>query len=380
MSGSRLLPKRVVHITTVHIPLDVRVFHKECRSLVDAGFHVALICCHDKDETVQGVQLRAIPKPSGRLHRMVVTQSHAFRRALRENADIYHIHDPELMLLGIALKLCGKCVVYDVHEDYRLKIWEKTYLSYPIRVILSWLVGRIEDLCGWVFNGIVTVTPHIARYFPAKKTILVRNYPEYGEFELQDLPPYPERPNNIAYVGSITANRGAWRMLQAVHKLNEDHHLNAKLVLAGPIGTPELEADLRASPEWADVDYRGFLSREGIGKMLADSRVGILVLDPTPCYADAYPMKLFEYMSAGLPVVSSDFPVWRDIIAGADCGLLVDPLDVPAISEAIRHLLEHPTEAEAMGRRGKADALKLYYWEREAESLVALYRRILKIQ
>lgn len=311
---------------------------------------------------------------------MTITQWQAFRVALRENAEIYHLHDPELMLLGIALRLCGKRVVLDVHEDQRLKIWEKLYLSYPLRIILSWIVGRIEDFCGLMFNGIVTVTPHIARYFPTRKTVLVRNYPEYGEFELQDPPPYADRPNNIAYIGSITANRGAWRMLQAVHKLNQEGLPNVKLILAGPIGTPELEAELRASPEWSSVDFRGFLSRQGIGDVLSCSRVGTLVYDATPCYVDCYPMKMFEFMSAGLPVVAADFPVWREIVDGAQCGILVDTMDVEGLSKGIKHLLESPQEAEEMGQRGKEAALKLYYWEREAETLVSLYRQILKFQ
>lgn len=371
---------KIVHVTTVHTGLDTRIFHKECVSLQKAGFDVTIICCQEKDEVVEGVKLHAIPKPQGRLQRIVKTQWQAFRAALSEKGDIYQLHDPELMPLGLALRACGKRVVYDVHEDNRLKIWEKQYISYPIRVVLSWLVGRIEDFCGWVYNGIVTVTPHIARHFPEKKTVLVRNYPEYGEFELKEPPPYASRPNNVTYVGSITANRGAWRMLQAVHKLNTEENLNAKLILAGPIGTPELEQELRNSPEWASVDYRGFLSREGIGEVLCESRVGILVYDATPCYIDSYPMKMFEFMSAGLPVVAADFPVWKEIVDGARCGLLIDTMDVQGIADAISYLFKHPDEAEAMGQRGKVDAFKLYYWEREAETLVSLYRRILKLQ
>lgn len=370
----------IVHVTTVHIPQDVRIFHKECRSLAEAGFKVTIVCCNDSDELVHGVRLKGIPKPAGRFQRITKTQWQAFRAALREKGDLYHLHDPELMPLGLALRACGKRVVYDVHEDNRLKVWEKTYLSYPLRVALSWIVGRIEDFCGWAYNGIVTVTPHIARYFPKRKTVLVRNYPEYGEFELKDPPPYATRPNNVTYIGSITANRGAWRMVQAVHRLNTGENLSAKLILAGPIGTRELEAELRTSPDWSSVDFRGFLSRQGIGDVLSDSRVGILVYDATPCYVDCYPMKLFEFMSAGLPVVAADFPVWREIVEGAQCGILVDTMDVEGLSKGIQYLLEHPEEAEEMGRRGKEAALKLYYWEREAETLVALYKRILKIR
>lgn len=365
----------IVHVTTVHIPQDVRIFHKECRSLAEAGFKVTIVCCNDSDEIVHGVRLKGIPKPAGRFQRITKTQWQAFRAALREKGDLYHLHDPELMPLGLALRACGKRVVYDVHEDNRLKVWEKTYLSYPLRVALSWIVGRIEDFCGWAYNGIVTVTPHIARYFPKRKTVLVRNYPEYGEFELKDPPPYATRPNNVTYIGSITANRGAWRMVQAVHGLNSVPQ--ATLVLAGLFGTQQLEDELKASPEWDRVKFLGFLSRKGIGEALSQSRVGLLVLDPTPCYLDSYPMKLFEYMAAGIPVVASDFPLWREIVEEAKCGLLVDGMNVKAVTEAIRYLLEHPQEAEEMGKRGREAARRIYTWEQEAETLISLYERIL---
>lgn len=366
---------KIVHLTTVHTALDTRIFHKECVSLRKAGFQVVVIGSHAADEMVEGIQIRALPKLQGRLQRMTLTQWHAFRAALVERADIYQFHDPELMPLGLLLRMLGKRVVYDVHEDLRQKMWEKLYLSTPVKAVLSWMVARFEDLCGLAFNGIVTVTPRIAEYFPRRKTVLVRNYPEYGEFELQSSPDYQSRPNHIAYVGSITANRGAWRMIEAVHRLNPE--LQATLVLAGPIGTLRLEEELKASPEWTSVNYLGFLSRTGIGDALSQSRIGLLVLDPTPCYIDSYPMKLFEYMSAGLPVIASDFPLWREIVAEAQCGLLVDGMNVEAISDAIRYLLEHPEEAEEMGKRGREAARKLYFWEREAETLVNLYERIL---
>lgn len=115
-----------------------------------------------------------------------------------------------------------------------------------------------------------------------------------------------------------------------------------------------------------------------MGALLGHARIGLVLLHPTPNYYDALPVKLFEYMSAGVPVIASDFPLWRKIIEGAGCGLVADPLDPHAIASAIEWLLTHPDEAEAMGKRGQEAVRKLYNWEHEAKALINFYERLLK--
>jgi glycosyltransferase involved in cell wall biosynthesis len=75
--------------------------------------------------------------------------------------------------------------------------------------------------------------------------------------------------------------------------------------------------------------------------------------------------------------VASDFPLWRSIIQEARCGILVDPIKPTAISEAIRWFLERPTEAEAMGLRGREAVRRIYNWENEEQKLVELYARLM---
>jgi glycosyltransferase involved in cell wall biosynthesis len=118
-------------------------------------------------------------------------------------------------------------------------------------------------------------------------------------------------------------------------------------------------------------------TRPQVRDLLARARIGIVTLHPTGNYVNSQPTKLYEYMSAGLPVVASDFPVWRKVVDGAQCGLLVDPMNPAAIAEALVWLLQHPEEAEAMGRRAQKAVLESYSWEREAAVLAGIYRELL---
>ena len=123
---------KVCHISSAHPPFDVRIFHKECVSLAQAGFDVSLVITHDKHETVQGVKMIPLPPTKGRIHRMVIKTYFAFYRALKTKSKIYHFHDPELIILGLMLKVKGKKVIYDIHENNSASILSKPYIRSKV--------------------------------------------------------------------------------------------------------------------------------------------------------------------------------------------------------------------------------------------------------
>jgi len=367
---------KVCILTTVHPPFDTRIFHKQAKTLVEAGYDVTLIAQHDRDEVVEGVQIIALPKPKNRLARILGLTWRAFWLALRQKAKVYHFHDPELVSVALMLKVLTRSrVVYDVHEDYPLQILSKDWIPGFLCPVVARVVSGLEKIATRVFDGIVAATPGIARRFPKAKTVVVQNFPLPSEFANRKALPYMERPPRIVYVGGITFIRGAFEMVKAMAHLPA--HLDAELVLAGRFIPPELQAELRALPGWERTRFLGWQDREQVAELLGQARVGLVILHPRPNYLDAYPVKMFEYMAAGIPVVASDFPLWRRIVEESGCGLVVDPLDSEAIAEAIAWLLEHPQEAAAMGERGRRAVPAKYNWNREAEKLLALYRRLL---
>jgi glycosyltransferase involved in cell wall biosynthesis len=367
---------RIVHVTSAHSPFDTRIFHKECRTLVKAGHEVVLIAPHDRDEIVDGVCIQAIPSPKGRRDRMIHTVRAAYQAAVDRGADVYHFHDPELIPIAVLLKLQGKRLVYDVHEDVPKQILTKPWIAPWVRAIVAKGVALVEDISVRLFDGIAAATPAIARRFPTEKTFIVQNFPILEELGTLDIQPHANSPLDVVYVGGITEIRGIREMVQAMALLPE--RLDARLIVAGRFVPADLECAVRSVPGWTRVDFLGWQSRSQVTALLRQVRAGLVLFHPAPNHVDAQPTKLFEYMSAGIPVIISDFPLWREIVEGAGCGLLVDPLDPIAIARAIQWMLERPEEAEAMGRCGQRAVYRRYNWELESKNLLTLYEDVSK--
>jgi glycosyltransferase involved in cell wall biosynthesis len=369
------MSKKVCFLTSVHRPFDVRIFYREAKCLAERGYSVTIIAPHDEDGLKDGVKIKAVPVPGSRPERMSVTLWQIFRSALDTNASVFHFHDPELIPVGILLKLCGKRVVYDVHEDVPKDILDKPWimpmLRQPIARILEW----IHLLVAARFDAIVAATPAIARSFPKKNTLTVQNFPDLNALSDAEESSYRQRECQIVYAGGISEFRGGREMIQAMGLLGES--VPARLQLAGSFDPPELQERLASELGWGRVDCLGWLSHSEVRKLLGKSRLGLVVYHPIANHTMSQPNKLFEYMSAGLPVVASDFLLWRSIIQQNDCGILVDPLKPAAIAQAIRWLLERPTEAEAMGQRGRDAARRVYNWENEERKLVELYSQLM---
>jgi glycosyltransferase involved in cell wall biosynthesis len=367
--------RTVCLLTSVHRPFDVRIFHKEAQSLTKAGYLVTIVAPHGENMQRDGVEIKAVPVPRTRPERMSLTLWRVFRSALNTKASTFHFHDPELIPVGMLLKLLGKRVVYDVHEDVPADILDKSWIPPLLRRPIARAVAWTEALAASRFDAIVAATPAIARSFPKKKTLTVQNFPQFDVQLGAETTSYRDREPLIVYVGGISELRGAREMIEAMSLLCES--TRARLQLAGSFDPPESQQELANQPGWGRVDFLGWLSPTEVRELLGKSRLGLVVFHAIENHVMSQPNKLFEYMSAGLPVVASDFPLWRSIIQEAGCGILVDPVNPADIAGAIRWLLERPAEAEAMGQRGREAVRRVYNWENEERKLVELYARLM---
>jgi glycosyltransferase involved in cell wall biosynthesis len=361
---------RVAHMTSVHAPLDGRIFSRECRTLVQAGYDVVIVAAAGEDRIVNGVRIRAVPVPRNRVGRLFVTAPAVLRAALRERCDVYHFHDPELIPYGLLLRALGKRVIYDAHEDVPKDVAGKRYIPRVLRRPSAWLAGLISRACTRAFDATIIAVPSIAGSVRGRR-VVVRNYPVLDELLRVPLRAWSSRRRAAIYAGSISESRGLLEMLDAMGSAAIPR--GARLTLAGRFEDAALEQRAQADPSWAHIDYTGWTDEAALWRLMSDTKLGIVTLHPTPAFLDSMPMKLFEYMALGLPVVASDFPHWRSIVESSRCGLLVDPLDPHAIAGAVGYLLWHPDEAEQMGRNGRQAVMSRFAWEGEAARLLALY-------
>ncbi len=365
---------RIAHLTSAHPRDDIRVFLKECRSLAQHGHEVALVVADGQgDETRGGVSIVDVGHSTGRLGRMFRATRRVYRKALELDADIYHLHDPELLPIGLKLKRRGKKVVFDAHEDVPKQILGKHYLHPWVRRILSWGFAHFEHYVCAHLDGVVTATPHIRNKFLAinPRSVDINNFPMIGE--LESTVTWLDKADEICYVGSIAQIRGVKELVRAMELTCTPARLN----LVGGFAEAQIEVEVRTYPGWGKVNVMGVQGRQGVREVLGRSVAGVVTLHPTANYTDSLPIKMFEYMSAGIPVIASDFDLWRTIVQESQCGLCVDPLDPAAIASAIDHLVSQRAEAETMGENGRQAVLMRYNWAREEAKLIDFYDRLL---
>jgi len=370
--------KKICHLTSVHPAFDIRIFYKECKTLLQAGYEVVLIAPHEREEEVEGVRIQAFPKARNRFERMTQILWQIYKTAIKENADLYHFHDVELIPVGILLKLHNKKVIYDVHEDYSQALLSREWIFPWLRPQVTRMVKVAEWAGTKLFDGIVTATPQIANLFPPSKTITIQNFPIIDEFAEDTARPYQERLQVLIYLGAISVLRGVKEMVAAMSYLPKTSE--AKLWLAGKFSPAELETEIGKQPGWDRVNFLGWQSHEEVLSVIGKARLGLLLLHPIPNHITSRPNKLFEYMAGGIPVIASNFPLWREIIEGAGCGVLVDPFDIKRVAESIKWLLEAPEEAEKMGKRGQEVAFEHYNWDIEGQKLLQFYDSILRFE
>lgn len=362
----------VTHLTSAHPRYDTRIFHKQCKSLSRNHFLVSLVVADGAgDELCDGIIIYDVGRETSRIKRVVLTSRLIFKKAVELDSDIYHIHDPELIPVALKLKKLGKIVIFDSHEDVPKQILSKYYLHRYVRRVLSYLFSKYESRFSTRLDLIVAATPSIGDKFQnlGANSIVINNFPIIDEFFGNDSTCLDKIENQIVYIGGLEKVRGIQEMILALSFISSP----IRLKLAGRFSDPEFEKFVKTIDSWSSVDFVGWLDRKGIESILRQSVVGLVTLHPRANYVESLPVKMFEYMAAGIPVVASNFPYWAQIINDEKCGICVDPLDPVQIANAIDSLIESPGTSRMMGENGKQAIKEKYNWGIEESKLVESY-------
>lgn len=358
---------KICHISSAHPPFDVRIFHKECVWLANAGYEVSLVVTHDKREEVKGVKIIPLPESKGRFHRMFIKTHFAFYRALKTKSSVYHFHDPELMFVGVLLKILGKKVIFDSHENVSSQIENKSWLGGKfLRQIVKGSYRLIERFCILFFDNVVSVTPEIVDFLAPKKGVLVRNYPIISLIEAQGERKIDSNKTTFIYAGGLTKIRGIKEMCEAIQLVEG----NVELKLLGRWESEQFKEECLIGK--SKISYLGVLPLEEVYPLMKTADVGLATLHPEKNHLNSLPIKAFEYMACSLPILMSDFPYW--VTTFNSSSKFVNPLSIEDIKEKMEWFANNKLAAEELGIKGNVEVKARFSWETESLKLIELYK------
>lgn len=368
--------KKVVHITSVHQRFDTRIFQKECVSLKNAGYDVSLVVADGKgDGVVDGIKIYDVGKKTNRLKRLLFTSKAVVKKAKELKADVYHYHDPDLLIEARELSTQAH-LIFDSHEDFPALMLQRDYIPDVLRRVLFKTAKRIEIKSAKQMSAVVCATENIRNKFlnyKKVKAISVKNYPRVCTSENR-IKHNEISPATACYVGGLTPIRGVKEMILACHKAG------VKLVLAGPFDSEEYLKEMQSLPEWQNVEYLGYVESKEVKQKVYDrANLGLALLHKAPNHTLSIPIKQLEYMIEGLPTVSSQEVVFcKQVIEEENCGIVVNPLDIEEISQAILSIINDKNLAQQMSDKAYFSAKEKYNWQSQEKELLNLYKDLLK--
>lgn len=362
---------RVCHLSSVHPAFDTRVFYKECKSLAESGYDVTLIARHDTFEEVEGVHVVPFRLWKSRVKRILFSPFRMFFLALKQRAHIYHFHDPELMVVGVMLKLWRKKVIYDVHEDVPKQILDKYWIrGLWLRKSLALITKIFEKCCVLFFDRIITATPDIAANFNPRKTTPVRNLPLLKLMDTDLEADIKKQKAAVIYAGILSEPRGIKEIVDAMKYIGDE----AELWLLGKWQTETYHRQCRESEGWKYTRFLGSKKQAETYAYMKIADVGVVNFFPKANHVRALPNKIFEYMAVSLPMVVSNFSYWKEHFS--DCALFADPENPMDLAEKIKQFLNDEPLRLQKGKNGRAAIESEYSWEKEKHVLIDLYRQL----
>lgn len=367
---------KVCHVTSAHSRYDTRIFQKECRSLSQHGYKCYLIV-NDllEDEIKEEIKILSTRiSPKNRSERFFKTKKKMLELALKVDADVYHFHDPDLLNFALRLKRKKPLIkiIFDSHEDIPAQTLGKEYIPFILRKPLSFFLERYQRYMLPKYDAVITVTPHLVDKLKKinPETFMITNYPIIHNKEKANIKEKTSVEKRICFAGGISAQWNHETVINAIQDLDVEY------LLCGS-GSQEYINRLKKLNSWKKVKYLGKVPFKDVKKVYEKSFVGIALLSYSPNtnfkMGTLGNTKLFEYMEAGIPVICTDFTLWKGIIEENHCGICVNPYNIMEVKEAIKFFLEYPDRAKKMGENGEKAVREKYNWHNQQKKLIKLY-------
>lgn len=367
---------KILHLTTVHPRRDTRIFYRECISLKKEGYDTYLLVADGLgNEEVEGVHVIDIGKEKSRIKNFFIGYRKIIDQVKQLQPKLVHLHDPELIVVGRKIQKMGIPVVFDIHENIAVQILDKKYIPKLLRKPISSVYKKVEQYCIKNLHLIIAEHSYKDVYTARGKSMtIVLNMPDLDHFR-----PYQTLDrggNEIFYIGGISNERGLDVTLAAL-KILKNKGVTFFMHYLGPISKEKLaELDLNGIQD--DIKFYGRMDSKKGFEISKSCAVGLSVLKPIKNYVGSYSTKIFEYMAIGLPVITSNFPLYKNVVEKYDCGFCIEPSSPEDLADSIVKLLHDPKLGQKMGQNGIKAVSEQFNWSFEKSKLANTYTSILK--
>lgn len=406
---------------------DNRVY-REARALIEAGYDVTLLCARD----VTRLQPAFENRDGIAVHRILSKRLLTFKPFTRGHVvgllkalknfggfDYVHAHDANMLLLGWALSRLWKAkLVYDSHElwssvykferDQLVKEMESQSRGQVVEASAKAArplsksrfkrklnqLNQVEKLENWLLprcDGLISVNDAITNLlnertgFRIPYCASVRNITSYYSLDPQNKPRRFHEQFNLSqntkvvlYQGGIAQIRGVGKLIEAMRLIS---HQDVVLVLMGPFmdsiySAAFIEQLVNASNLQGRVFYKEAVSGSDLLNWTASADLGLApILNVRESYYLCLPNKLFEYIQAGLPCGTSDFPEMKSLVESYQVGFTFNPELPDEIARQIDEFFNLP-ERQSYYRQNVLKAKNELHWENEKRQLIAFYEAL----
>ena len=356
-------------MSSLHRWDDSRIYYKEALCL---NKEYKIVICGVSDfcfKRVNNIEIYGLSERK-KVYKRVLSWFKLLKLALKIPASIYHFSK----------------IIYDIHENISSTIPEKIRIPKPIRKVLFYLWPILETYSiKRYIDYIVTASDDIAMLYQKykNKVVIIRNF-AYSDFLKYNDSKIIEKKHNlynnsltVIYAGSLMRAKGILEIVKAIKYV--DRKYDIKLILTNNFNNTDFEKKVKniASDR---VIFTGRLCYKKVFEYLKMSDIGLACYHPISNYVNGIDrmLKIFEYMSVGLPIIISNFPTWKNFINTNRCGITANPMSPKSIAKAIEWFISHPEEMVKMGENGKKAIKEKYNWDMESQKLIKVYRKLLK--
>ncbi len=374
--------KKVCHFTSLHRVLDQRIFSKELKSLQQHNYDVVLIAPSDKDvQIIDNIKVLGFKKTKNRLSRLLSSWT-ILKKALKVDADVYHFHDPDLIVVGLLIKMFkNKNVIYDVHEPYPEAMLSREWIPNMLKRPAYYLTKFIENFVAKRIKNIIVCDDFVEKRFKdiGCNVTMVRNFIRKRDFIRNTKRTNKRFLRTITHVGTLTPPRGSRIIPDIVYNVSKvfpDVRFEIVDFFREKHDKIEMKKLIKEKQIEKNVVFMPIIESERLYEYISRGIIGLSIYEAAKQYLTSIPTKLFEYIASEVVLVASDLPPYRKFFEECTYGILVKGTDPKLYSKAIIDLLEKPDYAIELGKKCKNHFLNKYCWENEEKKLLDLYSNL----